>query len=76
MIRLSAFNLANEVSLYLAKNGQYMGDLPWFFPATEAQLKEALEERSQQRGQVTPHNPEGCTYSSALKPDEVLIGEE
>lgn len=53
-----------------------MGDLSWFFPAAGQQLKEAMEKRSQQRGKATEENPEGCTFSSVMKPDEVLVGEE
>ena len=63
-------------SLYLQKTGTYLGDLPWLFETAGQQLKEAMEERSQQRGPVTDRNHKGSTYSGVLREDEVLVDED
>ena len=60
-------------SLYLQKSGAYLGDLPWLFSTAGEQLKEAMEERSQQRGPITEHNPHGSTDSGVMRDDEVLV---
>lgn len=53
-----------------------MGDLAKLFPAANEQLSEAMRERREQNGPATEEQPAGMTYSSVLKPDEVLAGEE
>ena len=53
-----------------------MGDLARVFPAANEQLAEAMRERREQNGPSTADQPAGMSYSSVLKPDEVLAGEE